>query len=293
MMFCVGATKAGTSWLYRALHDHAGCALRSVKEIHYWDTEDAALRDKQVQGLQTRFDSFMTQKGEAQDAGRGWQVKNMQRRLRDLSGLIDVIVGDRAGDAAYVDWMLERAEGRLVADMTPNYAILPGAVLARMVARFPQAKWVYLIRDPLDRLWSHIRMQAKRQRQPGETHDEKSNNTLWRILNKGHETHILERGDYAGTVARLRAAIPEGQLRVDYCERLFTPEGWADMCGFLDLNVTEVDGAEKAHEGPKARMKEPLKPQAIRFLRHQYDWAAQEMGPLPDNWQQNLMRAMP
>ncbi|SMY07782.1 sulfotransferase [Flavimaricola marinus] len=290
ILFCVGATKAGTSWLYRALHEHPDCALKSVKELHYWDTFDPAIRTKQIEALQGRFDSFMATKAEAQAEGRGWQVKNMQRRLRDMSGLIDVLLGDRTGDAAYLEWLTDAAAPRLVADMTPNYALLSEDVLARMVARCPEAKWVYLIRDPLDRLWSHVRMQAHRQRQPHETHEQKSNGTLWRILNKGHETHILDRGDYEATATRLRRVIPKNQLRVEFCERLFTPDGWTDMCKYLDLGVTEVDGADRAHEGPKARMKEELKPQAIRFLKRQYDWAAQELGPLPDNWQHNLAR---
>jgi hypothetical protein len=288
VVFCVGATKAGTSWFYRALHEHPGCALKSVKELHYWDTFDADARDKQVAGLQARFDTFMATKSEAHAAGRGWQVKNMQRRLRDLSGLIDVILGDRAGDAAYAEWLAEGAGDRLVADITPNYALLSEPVLARMVAAYPEARWVYLIRDPLDRLWSHVRMQAHRQRQPHEEHQQKANGTMWRILNKGHETHILDRGDYEATVTRLRSVVPKDQLRVDFCERLFTSEGWAGMCSYLTLEPTEVDGADPAHEGPKAVLRDDLKPQAIRFLRRHYDWAAREVGPLPDNWQRNL-----
>ena len=48
MLYCVGATKAGTSWLYRALHDHPGCAVRAVKEMHYWDTFDAEVRNSDI-----------------------------------------------------------------------------------------------------------------------------------------------------------------------------------------------------------------------------------------------------
>lgn len=291
MLFCVGATKAGTSWLYRALHDHPECALKSVKEMHYWDTSAPEVQRKQVAALQGRFNDFTAQLEEAKAAGRGWQVTNMQRRLKDLSDLIAVLLSPRDGHRDYVDWMGEGAEGRLCADLTPNYGLLDEAILREMVQAFPDAKWVYLIRDPLERLWSHVRMQAKRQKQPHETHEGKSNGILKRILNHGHETHILERGDYIGAVRRLRSVVPAAQLSVEFCERLFTPEGWGSMCLYLGLSETQVDGADRAHAGPQAQMKEQLKPQAIRFLRQQYDWAAREIGPLPDNWQRNLARA--
>ena len=38
LLICVGATKAGTSWMYRYLHDHEECFARSVKECHYFST---------------------------------------------------------------------------------------------------------------------------------------------------------------------------------------------------------------------------------------------------------------
>ena len=38
LLFGIGATKAGTSWLHRYLAGHPDCALRSIKELHFFDT---------------------------------------------------------------------------------------------------------------------------------------------------------------------------------------------------------------------------------------------------------------
>ena len=38
LLICVGATKAGTSWLYRYLHDHEECHVRAAKECRYFLT---------------------------------------------------------------------------------------------------------------------------------------------------------------------------------------------------------------------------------------------------------------
>lgn len=291
LLYCVGATKAGTSWLYRTLHDHPECAVRAVKELHYWDTFEQEAREKQLAAFENQMRNYARQKAEAEAAERGWQVRNMERRLADLGALIKVVGGDRTGDLAYATYLVDgMGEGRLVADMTPNYAVLDDTRLTQMVELSPSAKVVYLIRDPLARMWSHIRMQAQRFRQEHEVFEEKANNILWRILNRGQETHILERGDYAGTITRLRRVVPEGRLLVAFCETLFTPAGLEAMCRFLGISYAPADGEMRVHEGPKAVMRDDLRNPAIALLKDQYDWVAREVGPLPAPWRDNLAR---
>ncbi len=81
------------------------------------------------------------------------------------------------------------------------------------------------MRDPVDRLWSHVRMQATRQRQPGEQVPIKAKRILNRVVNRGLETHIPERGDYVGAIARLTAAVPADRLLVTFAEQMRTEAG--------------------------------------------------------------------
>ncbi len=291
-LYCLGATKAGTSWFYRALHDHPECHLRAVKELHYWDTFAPEAQERQVAAYRARLAGFEAERAAAEAAGIGWKAANMRRRIADMSGLIAVLEGAREGDRGYRDWMRDGlGEKRLVADMTPAYALLPETRLLRMARVSGLTRFVYLIRDPLARLWSHVRMQAVRQRQPGQEVGQKANATLWRILHRGQETHILERGDYPAIVARLRAALPEGALRVEFIERLVTAEGWRAMCGWLGLSDHPAEGEARPHEGPAVALREDLAAKAVGFLKEHYDWAAREMGPLPQEWQDTLARA--
>ena len=41
-MICVGATKAGTTWLHDQLSAHPECYLRTIKEYHYFSTNGDA-----------------------------------------------------------------------------------------------------------------------------------------------------------------------------------------------------------------------------------------------------------
>jgi len=291
LLYCVGATKAGTSALYRYLHDHDACKLPPVKEAHYWDTFDADLRDKQVVAYTRRLAELRDARVVAEVAGQGWKVKNMTRRIKSMTTLIDVLKGDRTDDLPYAAWLLDGADdAALVADMTPNYALVDDATLQRMADLSATTKFVYLMRDPIERLWSHVRMQARRFRQDDEVYAKKANNILWRVVNAGQETHLAERGDYAATVSKLRRVLPEGRLFVGFAETLFSVDGLKRLCAFLGITYQPFI-AERVHEGEAVQMREDLRAKVAAFLQEQYDWVAMNVAPLPDHWQQSLKRA--
>ena len=292
VLYCVGATKAGTSWLYRYLHDHPDCAMPAVKEAHYWDTFDADDLEKQFVFYRVRLREMRDAKLDAADAGRGWQVENLDRRINEMKALVAVLEGDRTDDRAYLGWMLDgRTDGQIVGDMTPNYATLSDDMIARMRDAAPASKFIFLIRDPLDRLWSHIRMQARRQRQAHEVYEKKSNNILYRMLNRGQETHILERGDYPKIIRKLRRLIPEGRLLIQFAEDLFTPLGLKRVCDFLGIATVKPEVQQPVHKGPEVVMLDKLRPRALGLLNEHYEWVARNIGPLPQRWQDNLARA--
>ena len=292
LLYCVGATKAGTTWLYRYLHDHPDCAMPAVKEAHYWDTFDADRCEKQVAAYRLRLRDLRGAKQTAQNAGRGWQVDNLDRRINEMKALLEILEGDRSGDQGYENWLLGgRADAQIVADITPNYATLSDEDLARMRDLSPTSKFIYLIRDPLDRLWSHIRMQARRQRQEHEQYEKKSNNILYRILNRDQEQHILARGDYPKIIRKLRRVIPEGRLLIQFAEDMFTTEGLARVCAFLGIAPVKPAIERAANEGPEVVMLDKLRPRALGLLNEHYEWVARNVGPLPQRWQDNLARA--
>lgn len=266
--------------------------MPAVKEAHYWDTFGAEAQQKQVAAYQRRLAELQASRTEAQAVDRIWQVRNMDRRIACMQALLEVLSGDRTDDLAYAAWLLRDAENaKLVADMTPNYATLPEAKLHEMAAMSPATKFIYLLRDPIDRLWSHVRMQARRFKQDGEVYAKKANNILWRVVNAGAETHIMERGDYPATVSKLRRVVPDGRLMVAFIEDLVTPQGLRALSKFLGIPYQPAD-ATPVHQGEEVPMRADLQPKVAAYLQDQYDWVAMNVGPLPARWQDNLQRAM-
>ncbi|MEL6913273.1 MAG: sulfotransferase family protein [Pseudomonadota bacterium] len=285
----IGATKAGTSWLYRTLADRADCALPAVKELHYWDTFSPPVRQRQLAVFQAQLARFEVMREEAETAGRRWQARNMDRRIADMAGLIAMLDAPRKGHLAYLAYIRDRGtRTRLVADICPAYGLLSKAKLKDMVALGRETRLLYLVRDPLARLWSAVRMQAERQLFEGQSVPQKSNATLWRILHKGKETHITARGDYAATLARLAEAVPRDRYRVMVMEELMGDAGYDALCDWLDLPRAPAPVERKVHAGVEVEMREDLRDRALKELAPQYDAVAAHLGRVPAAWAANM-----
>ncbi|MGB1235604.1 MAG: sulfotransferase [Planktomarina sp.] len=287
LLICPGATKAGTSWLYRWLSGHSDCHLKAVKELHYFSSDTPDEIQKRVDVLSRQVANFEGQLLEAQAASQDWKVRNMMRRITDTNGLIATLQSDRSDLAPYTDYVGQGAEAaQVVGDITPAYATLDTDKLSKILETKMDVRVLFLVRDPLDRLWSHVRMHAKRYLREGQTVVEKSARVLDRIMNKDHESHITDRGDYVGIIGRLQAAFGD-KLHVAYAENLSTEVGQKDICRFLGIAHEAPDQTDRAHTGLDIPFPEKRRRATVKFLKDQYDFVAANFGPVPSNWAMN------
>ena len=292
LMYCVGATKSGTTWLYEHLAAHPACHLRPVKEAHYWDTAEPGRRAQQVSDFRKRLRQIDAGLLRAIADGDQTRVARLDRQAQTLVALIAMLEAPRDGHAAYRHWLMDGAgPAALVADITPAYGILPQTTLHEMRSAAAATRFVYIMRDPLDRLWSHVRMQARRTLRPSGDYKSLSHKILRRILTEGGEPQIVARGDYIGTVTALRAVVPACDLHLTFAEDLFAPEGLRRLSAFLGI-AYRPGTPEKAHAGEALPMREDLRPRVAAFLQDQYEWVAAHVGPLPARWRDNLQGAM-
>jgi len=54
IFFCVGAAKAGTSWLHRQVSDHPECHFRAINELHYFDAIEAGRLGRRTEHRQAQ-----------------------------------------------------------------------------------------------------------------------------------------------------------------------------------------------------------------------------------------------
>lgn len=283
-LFCVGATKAGTSWLHDQLRGHPECYMRTIKEYHYFSNSNAA----QWVNLQ---------EATAQEIARlGREIPDspayVAERLSDLQGWSKVIQSGQVDLDLFRAYLLDGLGDRhLVGDFTPAYSAISDRGLSGLRGLGP-LRIVYMIRDPLARLWSHIRMSATPN--APENFAQTAESLLRRSLageRNGGIQGMLRRGDYKGNLPKLQRVFGV-DLLVMFTEDLMTKTGFDRLLAFLGLGQMQADLTKMVHEGRALDFPAHLRAATLRFLRPQYDYIASEFSVLPAAWRRNMNEAL-
>ena len=287
ILFSAGATKSGTTWLYRYLHGHPDCALPEVKELHYFDS----LSDD---GDRVYFEASSIERSNALRV-RATQATNSEHRrnlLRqaDTQDRISAILADPADQEAAYRALLMPRPARLHADITPAYGLLAPETLARMSVFAANARFVLLMRDPVERLWSHVRAHVSARLKDGEDLRWRTRILIRSIL-AGSKSFITDRGDYASIWSRLTSVVPANRLLPLFMEELVRPGGSDALCDFLGIRRHSGEHMRVENPGTPLRLRPHQRATLAQFLADQYSFAETTFGPLPDAWAQNRMAA--
>jgi hypothetical protein len=203
----IGAQRAGTTWLHRVLQQHPALWLPPVKELHYFDK----LKRK-----------------------RTWLDPHERRRVRpktiDLWHL-SYLLGRRT-DRWYA-WLFHKAQARglFAGEVTPTYAVLEEEVFRRIHRMNSDIKLAFVMRDPVDRVWSEVNNALMKGVLRGTL-------TLDKALGFAHRPGIASSSNYLDTIERLEAVFPETQLYFCFFEALRDrPATFAgEMLSFLGVD---------------------------------------------------------
>lgn len=142
---CFGQQKAGTTWLYDQLAAHPSFWMPPGKELHYFDSGLRAGAARS--GMSSRPGELGVP---------DW------RRVIDPRDLAFAEAAKRAEDTDF-DMRLYCAlfamRGSLLSgDITPGYSTLRRGEVERIARALPNARFLLIVRDPVQRFWSMIRM---------------------------------------------------------------------------------------------------------------------------------------
>ncbi len=279
VFLCVGAAKAGTSWLHRQLAAHPDCHFRAIKELHYFNALEAGRIGKELTKHRDLQSSMLDRFARASQRPNDEQAA----RLSDRADWLDVLECKREDSAAYLRYLETGAGGAsVVGEMTPAYALLPEERLGRLARLAPDVRILYLVREPVDRLWSHIRMIAARRDGRGRVTAQRCDRILTRVIN-GQEDQIARRSDYATALAKLVAAVPARRLLIEVFEDMISGEAFARICDFLGIARVEAN-LVPVHEGQPLDMTRAQRDAAAAWLAPQYDATVEALGGMPNAW---------
>ena len=228
---CIGAQKAGTSWLYNMLAGHPGVVMPPVKELHFFDEAESSLSSNLATRLRNLND----------DRNRRWRriaKLSLPKALlfgqfRRVNWLVNYLCSPRTldskGFSAYDSFFSTVPSMRLTGDVTPYYALLHPDTVASIRSRYPHLKIIYLLRDPIDRAMSALRMFV---RDNGlETAAELGEDYILSVTRKNQHAH------YAENLDKWLQHYPREQIHIDLfdCIKAEPAELMGRICHFLKL----------------------------------------------------------
>jgi hypothetical protein len=240
-----GAQKAGTTWLHDHLARNPAADFGAVKEYHVFD----ALELPELAHVLERRDPSLLHRPKAYlryllHNRRLPRDEALRRRLRDPEAYV-----------AYFADLAARDGITLTGDITPEYAGLSDRTLADIRSRFARrglrTRALFLMRDPVERCLSAIRMYRGRDAALHKLDIGKADATeatVVQIMSHGR-FEIATRYDV--TLTRLEAAFG-ADLCTGFYEELFQPDEVARIETFLGLAPLPPDlGAFKNESGFK------------------------------------------
>lgn len=204
---CIGAQKAGTSWLNNVLREHPRIFMPPVNELHFFDRvhKSAPLRSRHAD-LARKTILREKRNGDAVD----------EDYLRYLDHLLSFSHTTPEWYEAAYSWPV--ADGTRMGDITPSYLELPRKHVAYAREFLGPVKLILIVRRPADRLLSQLRMWAARDDRTDMPQDEQEWMDLFLDM-----TAKSDRGGYQRGIRLWRShfgpeqllVLPFGDIRAD------------------------------------------------------------------------------
>lgn len=265
MILGFGAQKAGSSWLYNRLALSPEVLAARLKEWHFFDcwlrpdlTQDIA---RIVAGHEERVSKRRPD---------GLRAQAFAARREALTR-----------PEAYLDFFAARiGDRKAMLDISPDYALLEAEDMENVAAYFNAAGVhlhpVFIMRDPVERLFSYARALA-----------EARNEDPVKIFRKSFKAPlVMARSRYETTLQALWSAFSRERVVVGFYETLTGDEAaLAALAARLGLAPPPPAPPGRVNPSPAARLPGDLAAEARERLAGTYNFLSSEFGSdLPVTW---------
>lgn len=269
---CVGAQKAATTWLYYVMRRVPGIFLPKIKEIHYFN--DLYTPSADQFGHEHRARKVLN--------SRKFYLNKNSRSEHDRSALaqLDHIGLDQINDEWYKGIFDFAHNNDICGEICPSYMTIPTRAVRHALSINPNLRVIIIVRDPLDRAWSQMRMRMGRGF---------LNFDLDRILDgKIPLDDYLNYSDYKSSIRRWESMCGHNRLKLLRYEGIReNPQGVLDeILEFVGLPgaPTQGDLSKKVFLGEPMDMPAELRSKLLGLLEPQYEFLRTLFPEDVENW---------
>ena len=287
LLFGMGAGKAGTTWLHSYLSSHPECACPSVKEVNYFSQlylpEFSKRQRKMAKKYRRHRWSLPLSFGALHEKNR--------RELEYYEFISDADLVRDTTHSKYLEFLASSWQGEpVISDITPSYALLGRDRIAEMASVIPHTKFVFSMRDPVERLWSYVKTQNKRKgrnkRKARLGGNFLAQRLMDRILDSG-PAKFPRNSDYCFTVTELDAAVPQSDLLYQFTETVFESGNVDALTEFLGIRPFAADTGTRVNPGRRFGLDDERVARACRYLADQYRFIFDRFGDtVPQVWRE-------
>lgn len=278
----VGAQKCGTTWLHDQLKSNQSVNMGFRKEYHVFDSIE---NPRQHNGFREKYIQRTLDLYNNRQLGR-----NLSNKMRGCAkhSLMLAFIDNVENYFDYFDYLyLKNGQTKVVGDITPNYANLKPKTFQLLKdgleKRGFKIKIFFLMRDPVERIWSSARMKKRELRGPKKN----SFNELEHLLSckEGADLDINTR--YETTINNLEKVFNTSDILYGFYEELFNANSFKRIKNFLGIDLKPFDAAHIANASPKQlALPEQLNLQLVERYRPTYEFIRGRYGDsMLDRWQ--------
>ncbi len=185
-------------------------------------------------------------------------------------------------DSWYISLFAPGRSHKAAGEITPSYAILEKKDIARMKAINPDLKLIFLIRNPIDRAWSAIRLYSR-------TNPEFNINSDREVISLLQTQGNLLRGDYERTIDNFLQYFNSDQMLICFYDAIqYAPcKLMNDITRFLDVAPFEkgaIVNSIPVNSAPSHPMSRQVKAYLVELFGPKIEKMADRFGSYATIW---------
>ena len=267
----IGSMRSGTSWLYQTLRKHPEVWLPPLKELRYFDGYRPEFFFQYH--LRRRLES-VARDGYNDDSELTWDLK---------------FFCEERTDQWYLS-LFDSAEGRIAGEITPDYCILPDITIKRIRDLLPHLKLILILRNPVDRAWSHLVKDFAMDK--GIHADALRKDVLWNVLGRDE---VEKRNNYPAILDKWQRYFPKEQIFIGFYDEInenpanFTHKvlsflGIRDVDSFIEKEMKNLKRKVFSTESYNSGMPHEIRKELSRLNIHIIEELSKRLIGPPQRW---------
>jgi len=264
-LVCIGAQKAGTSWFHEVFGSRSDVWVPPFKELHFFDHKFIPAN--------RRWTKWHVAKGVKSAKAR--YHSNPEAYDPDFLEYLRMIETPPMFNGRWYRSIFAKSGAQQICmDVTPEYCTIPDEGVEFVKRFLPHSQFLFIVRDPLERVISQLRMNLSRKKLTPSSHCE------W--IEAVSDPELLVRGDYIQYIPRWRQHFSDKRLLIMPFAKIKTSpyEFLSEVERFVGLpkSIYLEDPSKQIHKTSRIKIPEF----AIDYLREkiqpQHDFLAECLG---------------